>query len=57
MTKPRRKTSMSQFRRLEETFHQCPKPDGTTRRDLAIELGMPVRAVQVWFQNRRAKAK
>jgi len=55
--KHRRRTSKKQFCVLEKAFNENPKPNATTRRDLAERLEMNVRSVQVWFQNRRAKAK
>lgn len=56
-TKHRRRTSRAQFKVLESSFHENSKPNGTMRRWLAVKLGMTPRSVQVWFQNRRAKAK
>ncbi|KAL0079991.1 Homeodomain-like DNA binding domain-containing transcription factor [Phycomyces blakesleeanus] len=55
--KHRRRTSRSQFKMLEKTFSETPKPNGPLRRWLAQQLSMTPRGVQVWFQNRRAKAK
>lgn len=55
--KHRRRTSRAQFKVLEKTFHETPKPNAQKRRALAQKLGMTPRGVQVWFQNRRAKAK
>lgn len=55
--KHRRRTTKQQFRLLEQTFLENPKPSATVRRNLAQKLGMTPRAVQVWFQNRRAKVK
>ncbi|KAI9253368.1 hypothetical protein BDA99DRAFT_562958 [Phascolomyces articulosus] len=55
--KHRRRTSRAQFKVLEKTFHENPKPNAHKRRSLAQKLGMTPRGVQVWFQNRRAKAK
>jgi len=55
--KHRRRTSKKQFSILEKAFNENPKPNTATRRDLAEKLKMPVRGVQVWFQNRRAKDK
>jgi hypothetical protein len=46
-----------QFKVLETTFKENPKPNASTRKQLSQELEMSVRAVQIWFQNRRAKAK
>ncbi|KAI8378043.1 uncharacterized protein BYT42DRAFT_614671 [Radiomyces spectabilis] len=55
--KHRRRTSRDQFKVLEKTFLDNPKPNATVRRWLAQKLSMTPRGVQVWFQNRRAKAK
>ncbi|KAF9365277.1 hypothetical protein BGX34_010671 [Mortierella sp. NVP85] len=55
--KRRRRTSKSQFKKLEKTFNENPKPDASTRRYLAQKLSMSPRDIQVWFQNRRAKSK
>lgn len=55
--KHRRRTSRGQFKILEKAFINNPKPNAKTRKDLAESLSMTPRGVQVWFQNRRAKAK
>ncbi|KAI8343363.1 homeobox domain-containing protein, partial [Chlamydoabsidia padenii] len=55
--KHRRRTSRAQFKLLESSFSENSKPSATMRRWLAQKLGMTPRSVQVWFQNRRAKAK
>lgn len=55
--KHRRRTTRSQFKVLESTFLETPKPTASTRKVLAEQLDMPLRAIQIWFQNRRAKAK
>lgn len=55
--KHRRRTTKAQFRVLESTFREIPKPNATLRKQFSAQLDMPVRAVQIWFQNRRAKAK
>ncbi|ORX86785.1 Homeodomain-like protein, partial [Basidiobolus meristosporus CBS 931.73] len=55
--KTRKRTKKSQFKVLERTFHENPKPNSALRKQLAQELDMTLRGVQVWFQNRRAKAK
>lgn len=56
-TKHRRRTSRTQFRILEAAFEDNPKPSAAKRQSLAEELSMTARGVQIWFQNRRAKAK
>ncbi|PJF17838.1 Yox1p [Paramicrosporidium saccamoebae] len=55
--KHRRRTTKAQFRVLETAFQENNKPNASSRRALAAKLGMTPRAVQVWFQNRRAKNK
>ncbi|KAI7852927.1 homeobox domain-containing protein, partial [Circinella umbellata] len=55
--KHRRRTSKMQFRILETAFEENPKPSAAKRQALAEELDMTPRGVQIWFQNRRAKAK
>ncbi|EST07027.1 Homeobox domain protein [Kalmanozyma brasiliensis GHG001] len=55
--KHRRRTTKTQFRVLESTFREIPKPNAALRKQISAQLDMPVRAVQIWFQNRRAKAK
>lgn len=56
-TKHRRRTSRGQVKILEKAFHDNPKPNGRARERLAESLSMSPRGVQIWFQNRRAKAK
>ncbi|KAG0166463.1 hypothetical protein DFQ28_011541 [Apophysomyces sp. BC1034] len=55
--KHRRRTSKAQLKILEKSFAENPKPNATVRRILAQKLDMTPRGVQIWFQNRRAKAK
>lgn len=55
--KHRRRTSRAQLKILEKSFLENPKPNATVRRILAQKLDMTPRGVQIWFQNRRAKAK
>lgn len=55
--KKRTRTSPEQLRILQKAFSQDPMPNAAARLTLAKKLGMNVRAVQVWFQNRRAKGK
>ncbi|KAL1923017.1 uncharacterized protein VTP21DRAFT_9393 [Calcarisporiella thermophila] len=56
-TRHRRRTSKSEQSRLEAEYALNPKPCTKIREQLARELGMTPRGVQIWFQNRRAKAK
>ncbi|KAG0177554.1 Mix paired-like homeobox [Apophysomyces sp. BC1034] len=44
-----------QYNRLMYVFEQTDTPSSEMREQLAIELEMTKREVQVWFQNRRAK--
>lgn len=55
--KHRRRTTTEQYRALETAFRGDTRPSLEVRRRLATELGMSNRAVQVWFQNRRAKLR
>ncbi|KAG8694946.1 hypothetical protein FRC08_008164 [Ceratobasidium sp. 394] len=55
--KHRRRTSRAQLAVLEHEFDADPKPNAEKRRNLANQLNMTPRAIQVWFQNRRAKIK
>ena len=56
--KPKRKRmSEDQTRTLMNAFSHTPKPSATLRMKLAVELGLTARAVQIWFQNRRARQK
>ncbi|CAE6446478.1 unnamed protein product [Rhizoctonia solani] len=55
--KHRRRTSRAQLGVLEREFDTDPKPNADKRRSLAAQLNMTPRAIQVWFQNRRAKIK
>jgi hypothetical protein len=42
---------------LEQAFTTDPSPSLAAKRRLAMQLDMTLRQVQMWFQNRRAKAK
>ncbi|KAH7888470.1 hypothetical protein F5I97DRAFT_1804323 [Phlebopus sp. FC_14] len=55
--KHRKRTSRAQLKVLEDVFRKDTKPNAALRKKLANELDMQPRAVQVWFQNRRAKDK
>lgn len=55
--KHRKRTSKKQLEVLEKTFEGCIRPGAKLRKKLGEQLGMTPRAVQIWFQNRRAKVK
>ncbi|KAI0260807.1 hypothetical protein BC834DRAFT_1035135 [Gloeopeniophorella convolvens] len=55
--KTRKRTTPAQLEILEGVFLTDKKPNAPKRKDLAKELKMSPREVQVWFQNRRAKEK
>ncbi|BFZ60189.1 hypothetical protein YB2330_001212 [Saitoella coloradoensis] len=56
-SKTRRKTTEAQVRILEKAFAENPKPNVAVRNVLAERLLMTSRNIQIWFQNRRAKAR
>jgi len=51
--KRRRRTNREELEILEDAFAKNFLPDAATRQELSERLGMSVRAVQIWFQNRR----
>ncbi|RIB14028.1 homeobox domain-containing protein, partial [Gigaspora rosea] len=55
--KRRRRLTEEETNVLISTFEKVQKPDAETRTRLATKLNMSSRAIQVWFQNRRAKVK
>ncbi|CAG8524675.1 7260_t:CDS:2 [Acaulospora morrowiae] len=55
--KRRRRLTEEETNVLISTFEDVQKPDADLRTRLAKQLKMSSRAVQVWFQNRRAKVK
>ncbi|KAJ7739289.1 hypothetical protein B0H14DRAFT_2542662 [Mycena olivaceomarginata] len=55
--KHRKRTTSAQFKVLEGIFERDTKPNAALRTELAAQLNMTARGVQVWFQNRRAKEK
>lgn len=50
--KHRKRTSRAQLTVLEATFQENNKPSSAVKKALAAQLDMPIRNVQVWFQNR-----
>ncbi|KAJ4483260.1 hypothetical protein J3R30DRAFT_3698041 [Lentinula aciculospora] len=55
--KHRKRTTSAQLKILESVFKCDTKPNAALRTELAAQLDMTARGVQVWFQNRRAKEK
>ncbi|CAO3597617.1 unnamed protein product [Absidia cylindrospora] len=55
--KHRRRISTHQCSVLEEEYQTNAKPTAAKRHQLAERLDMTPRTVQIWFQNKRAKAK
>ncbi|CAB4057838.1 LHX5 [Lepeophtheirus salmonis] len=54
---PRTTIKAKQFEVLKTVFSQTPKPTRLMREQLAKETGLPMRVIQVWFQNKRSKEK
>ncbi|KYQ94316.1 putative homeobox transcription factor [Tieghemostelium lacteum] len=57
LKKKRKRTSPDQLKILEKIFQSHQHPNLSLRNQLAIDLQMTPRSVQIWFQNRRAKAR
>lgn len=55
--KKRKRTAPDQLKVLEDVFNTHQHPNLLLRNQLAVQLGMTPRSVQIWFQNRRAKAR
>jgi len=55
--KKRQRTNPDQLAILEQIFQTDKMPSQQTRIQLADQLGMSSRRVQIWFQNKRAKVK
>jgi len=53
----RQRTTDEQTQVLESTFRQTPLPSVAMRTELAAQLGMSARRIQVWFQNKRAQRR
>merc|ERR1712088_1136311 len=54
---PRTTIKAKQLEILKNCFDQNPKPTRQVREQLAKETGLPMRVIQVWFQNKRSKQK
>ncbi|XP_058773445.1 homeobox-leucine zipper protein ROC6-like [Vicia villosa] len=46
-----------QIQELETFFKECPHPDEKQRSDLSKKLGLEIKQVKFWFQNRRTQMK
>ncbi len=54
---PRTKFTEAQTKLLLEMYLGNPRPTRAMREYLAKETGLPVRCIQIWFQNKRSKEK
>ncbi|OAG31970.1 hypothetical protein NEDG_00445 [Nematocida displodere] len=53
--KYRARLTPTQNRFLSLVYAHNPRPDSMLRRQIAKDFGLPLRSVQVWFQNMRAR--
>ena len=53
----RQQFTWAQVSTLEGVFEQQQRPPTSVVAEIAQKLDVPMRSVQVWFQNRRQKAK
>ena len=54
---PRTNITAKQLETLRSVFNQTPKPTRVVREQLAKDTQLPMRVIQVWFQNKRSKEK
>lgn len=54
---PRTKFTEKQTAMMMDIFSQTPRPTRLMREHLAKTTGLPVRCIQIWFQNKRSKEK
>ncbi|XP_021954022.1 LIM/homeobox protein Lhx5 isoform X3 [Folsomia candida] len=54
---PRTTIKAKQLEILKTAFSQTPKPTRHIREQLAKETSLPMRVIQVWFQNKRSKER
>ncbi|KAI7870368.1 homeobox domain-containing protein [Spinellus fusiger] len=57
LSRKRTRVTPSQLRILEDVFAASATPGSKMRKQLATQLDMSERSIQIWFQNRRAKVK
>ena len=55
--KKRRRLTSQENIVLNQVFDKYPRPPKAVKELIAKKLGMSMRCIQIWFQNRRAKAK
>ena len=55
--KKRRRLTSQENIVLNQVFEKYPRPPKAVKELIAKKLGMSMRCIQIWFQNRRAKAK
>lgn len=53
----RTKLSAEQLSILEDSYRMNHHPSTEIKEAMALQIGIPVKNVQIWFQNRRAKDK
>ncbi|KAK5652551.1 hypothetical protein OQA88_10312 [Cercophora sp. LCS_1] len=56
-TEPKPRLAKDEVELLEGEFAKNPKPNSSTKRELAEQMGVEVARINNWFQNRRAKEK
>merc|ERR1711915_500414 len=58
-TSKRKRTKLSeeQLNVLESAYRSNHHPTSDVKENMAAKIGIPVKNVQIWFQNRRAKDK
>ncbi|CAL4063244.1 unnamed protein product [Meganyctiphanes norvegica] len=54
---PRTTIKAKQLEVLKNAFNKTPKPTRHIREQLAKDTGLPMRVIQVWFQNKRSKER
>ena len=54
---PRTKFNEKQTALMMNIFAQTPRPTRLMREQMAKETGLPIRCIQIWFQNKRSKEK